>query len=233
MPQIHPNQRVFLDQDSFATTLLLTVVDEYGLECLEWSPETVQLHIIEDFGVDIRQELLDRLFAAMLLTTSNFFYRSLPSFINICNVLSGTSYDPNVFDPADPYETAWGLTEASLIYPAGQEEVFDDQVTGYISESLAGIGLSNIPKIFLPYLQEGSLPKVNNDTFEEDASLLEAVYANQTSNANDIDLAVQRSLHKLIQQVDLLQLRNGQARDSVLKAIHDNDNDSENDNANK
>ena len=77
------------DPDSFALTLITIFVDTYGMEALAWAPETVRLEIIDDFQVDLPQENFDKLMAAMHLSQTDEFYVSLPTFIEICNVLNG------------------------------------------------------------------------------------------------------------------------------------------------
>jgi len=63
----------------------------------------------------VPQEAMDQLMCAAVIAHTNAFFDDLPSFIDVCNVLSGTPASPQVFDPADIYEIAWGLTEAYII----------------------------------------------------------------------------------------------------------------------
>lgn len=121
--QIKPNKgkeafkQVWLSEQSYATTLLLCYMDAYGSEGLDWDPMTIRHEIEEDYGVKLPNKSFNKLMAAINIATTDQFYTSLPDFIDLCNVLSGDVLDPRWFDPADPGECAWGMTEAMFISP--------------------------------------------------------------------------------------------------------------------
>src|SRR4051812_29132260 len=116
-------QRVLQDPESYATTLLVLLVDRFGTEALSWAPETIRTEMASEYGVALPPACFDRLMAAVTVITTDYFYKSLTRFIDLCNVLSfGGTFDPSVFDPADPYECAWGISEALLLSPPEEDE---------------------------------------------------------------------------------------------------------------
>ena len=53
------------------------------------------------------------------------------------NVLAGSEFDPETFDPADSAECAWAVTEALLLSPPDERDtqpVFSDEIRKYIQE---------------------------------------------------------------------------------------------------
>ena len=71
------------------TTVLITIfVETYGTEGFQWSPETIQMELEEDFNVTMPRANLDRLMTGINLLLSDDFYKSLPDFVNYCNILS-------------------------------------------------------------------------------------------------------------------------------------------------
>ena len=112
---------VWKNESSYATTLLLCYIDSYGTEGLEWDPMTIRHEIEEDNNIRLSNKNFNKLMAAINVATTDQFYTSLPEFIDLCNILSGDVLDPRWFDPADPGECAWGITEALFISPPDRD----------------------------------------------------------------------------------------------------------------
>ncbi len=149
-------KRVWQNPDSFATTLLALFIDTYGTEGLDWDPMTIQSEIEQDFGVKVERSVFDRLMAGIAILTTDSFYKSLPDFIALCNVLAGDSYDPAVFDPADSAEIAWGMSEGMLISPPedDEENPFSEDIVNYIAQTLKSEGLLTPPDVLKVGMKE-------------------------------------------------------------------------------
>ena len=111
----NPMQEMWRSPETFASVLLAVYLDRFGTEALDWDPTTATLEIEQEFDVDLPQDSLDKLMVAVQILTTDRFYKSLPDFITFCNVLSGDDYRPDMWDPADAEEVAWGVTEAMII----------------------------------------------------------------------------------------------------------------------
>jgi hypothetical protein len=82
-------RKVLTNRNSFVTTLLTVLLDVWGTEALEWTPETIKMELEDDFGIKLPPVILDRIMAGIIILTTDEFYQSLPDFIELTNVLNG------------------------------------------------------------------------------------------------------------------------------------------------
>jgi hypothetical protein len=225
--EIKPNKgkeaqkQVWLSEQSYATTLLLCYMDAYGSEGLEWDPMTIRHEIEEDFGIKLPNKSFNKLMAAINIAASDQFYTSLPDFIDLCNVLSGDVLDPRWFDPADPSECAWGMTEVMFISPPDKEDEnpFSQDIVGYIAEALKSHGIQNPPDVLKVGLRDDAAQIAENvaQTFSDDPEMYSAIWKVQQEKSEDIRTYVKQNLRSLVDQIEKLQLNNGNAADAVKK----------------
>jgi hypothetical protein len=187
-------------------------LDRFGSEGLTWDPTTISLEIEEDFDVDLPQLALDKLMVAIQILTTDRFYKSLPDFISFCNVLSGDPYRPDMWDPADSEEVAWGVTEALLIYPPEDDdpEPFTDEIRAYIGAVLDSEGLVNPPDILRIALRQARVSP-NIGDFSDDPMMFNAVYDLEEGKRQDIEQTVRLRTKLLVAQLRALNLKNGSA----------------------
>lgn len=225
--QVKPNKgleamrQVWLSEQSYATTLLLCYIDTYGSEGLDWDPMTVRHEIEEDFNIKLPSKSFNKLMAAINVATTDQFYTSLPEFIDLCNVLSGDVLDPRWFDPADPGECAWGITEAMFISPPDKEDEnpFSQDIVGYIAEALKAHGIQNPPDVLKIGLRgdAGQVAENVAQTFSDDPEMYSAVWKVQQEKSDEIRAFVKSNLRGLIDQIGKLSLKNGNAADAVKR----------------
>jgi hypothetical protein len=214
-------RKVWQDQHSFATTLLTLFIDTYGTEALQWDPLTIQTEIERDFDVKLSRSLFDRLMAGIAVLSTDSFFKSLPDFINLCNVISGSPFDPTVFDPADAGECAWGMTEALMISPPDddEQEPFAQEIVDYISEVLKNEGILTPPDILRVGLKgdyAGLADKIKYD-FSDDPEMFQAIFETEKAKADDINSVVKERLRLLVQQLESTPLDNGDSSEVVKK----------------
>lgn len=212
---------VWQDQGSFATTLLILFIDQYGTEAFKWDPLTIQSEVESDFSVKLTRAVFDRLMAAIAVVSTDAFFNALPDFINLCNILSGDSYDPTVFDPADAGECAWGMTEALMLSPPDDddENPFTEQIVGYIAETIKSEGILTPPDILRVGLRDdskGLIDKVRYD-FSDDPEMFNAIFDTEKSKTDDINNMVKARLRTLVQQLQDLPLTNGDSTEIAKK----------------
>ena len=207
------------NKDTFASVLLTLYLDKFGTEALNWDPTTMTLEIEEEFNVDLPQLALDKLITAIQILTTDRFFKSLPDFIAFCNVLSGDTYRPDMWDPADAEEVAWGLTEALMIYPPGddEEEPFNEEIRAYIGATLDREGLINPPDILRIALREARVSPSIED-FSDDPQMFSAIYDLEEGKRADIEQTIRERTTLLAAQLAALQLDNG-ATDKVVSAL--------------
>jgi len=206
---------------AFTTTLLTVFVDNYGTEGFTWAPETIQMEINDDFNITIHPANLDRLMAGINIITSDDFYKSLPDFVNYCNILSGDTYDPRNWDPADAAEVAWGVTEALLLSPPEDTDdaPFTEEITGYIGLVLDAEGIINAPDILRIATRADQQSFVNQE-FSDDPIMYNSIYTLEATKTEEINNAVKANLKSLAQQLSSLPLRSGSANEAVANMLN-------------
>jgi hypothetical protein len=210
--------RALGDEQSFATTLLVIVADEYGLEAFSgseaWHPTTLRMEVLESFGVEMPPINGDKLAAAIDIVTSDNFFRRLTVFNTYCNVLSGTPPDFTSFDPADIYEVAWGLTEALLLSPAEEdEEPFADEIRHYIGRLVSDAGLLEPPDI----LRLGII-EPRYDTMPDDPDGFADAFKMQAEDSEEVTVWLRERVTLLADQLGSLVLDNG-STDELVRRI--------------
>lgn len=204
-------RQAWTDPDSLAFTLITLFLDSYGTEGLRWDPVTIVAEIEDDFRVALPQLCADRLMVAIQLLTTDVFYKSLPDFIQFCNVLGGTPFNPQLWDPADELEVAWGITEALLISPPDDddEEPFSDEIRAYIGAVLDERGMMNAPDILRIALRDPQLAANVQGDFSDDPEMFGAIYDFEADKTNDVNNAVRNGLRAMRTQVQDLPLNTG------------------------
>lgn len=212
-------QEAWKSRDTFASVLLTLFLDKFGTEALTWDPTTITLEIEDEFDVELPQISLDKLFVGIQILTTDRFYKSLPDFITFCNVLSGDTYRPDMWDPADAEEVAWGVTEALLIYPPEDDDdaPFTDEIRAYIGTVLDQEGLINPPDILRIALRQARInPSI--DDFSDDPTMFNAVYDLEEGKRADIEHTIRMRTKTLAAQFRALRLENGQV-DQIVKML--------------
>jgi hypothetical protein len=202
------------DPESFATTLAAIFLDEYGTTGLSWAPETIAMELRDDFGVEPPPANFGRLMAGITLLTTDRFYKELPTFVTLCNVLSGDSVNPGMWDPADALECAWGITEALLLGPPedGDDEPFCDDIRYYVGHVLHDEGILDPPDVLQIALREPPHRRALEQAARHaaaDPRIGDAIKRLEVHKTQEITDNVRDSLDRLITQVQGLSLSNG------------------------
>jgi len=202
----HAARKLFTEDSSFATALVIATTHMYGTEALEWDPATLQAELQDDLDIHILPVNMDKLMAGITIVTTDKFHSSLPDFIDLCNTLSGSPFNPEIFDPADSYEVAWGVVESAILWP-NTETKMSPEIPAYIEATLENEGLIGSPKVL-----EGLVPtyklNVEPEGFADDPTMYSAVFQTQKDKTKDIDDAVIKNLQLLAEQIDSLKISN-------------------------
>lgn len=204
-------RQALVDPNSFATTLLVALLDNYGTEMFSWSPETIHMEAQQDYSFEWPQANFDRLMAAIAIVVTDRFFKSLPDFVELCNILSGSPATPGVFDLADASDCAWGMTEALLLSPPDQDdpEPFTDEIRAYVAKMVNREGIITPPDILrMGLFDKDHRVKVQND-FSEDPELYASIWETEKGKTDDINDLMKERLTLLIQQLSNLKLTNG------------------------
>jgi hypothetical protein len=199
------------------------VDDPPAENCYTWHPSTILLEVRDDFGIELPRANFDRLMAGIHLVTSDAFYKSPPTFVEICNVLNGGLYDPSTWDPADALECAWGITEAMLLAPpdANDDEPFSPEVRAYIGAALDHEGILDPPDVLRIAIRNGG----NNQAAKiysrfADPEVREAIARTEAAKVGEINDRIKSNLRTLVAQLEALQLAHGDARALAGRLAH-------------
>ncbi len=215
-------------RDTLAISLLVLFLDQYGhLEdedgqtqaCLQWDPETIELELESDLDCQVPMISLHKLMASIVVFTTDRFYRNLDDFIKISNVLSGSEFDHESFDPADAAECAWGITEAMLTHPPDDDESepFAPEIVSYISKVIEDECIIDPPDV----LRIGGTSTDTNLPAEwsDDPDMFSAFYHSQKSKSDDIRAILRSRLRLLVQQLESLPLVRGETENVIEKLL--------------
>lgn len=200
---------ILTNSDTYATTLLVWAIECYGTECLKWSPSTIKLELEQQFGCRLPKDNFDKLVAAVIIVTSDMFFKNVSRFIPLANVLAGDDFDPDEFEKADVVECAWAVTESLLLNPPDEDdpEPFSDEVRHYIGQVLHDEGFVAPPDILKIALDADHSDWIKE--FADDQELMAEINANQQSKAEEVNTILKDGLAELIQQLQSLPLRHG------------------------
>jgi hypothetical protein len=204
---------------TFGIVLLTAFLDRFGVEGLDWDPATIVLEVEDEFNVDLPQCAIDKLMTAINILTTDSFYNNLPDFITFCNILSGDTYRPDMFDPADSAEIAWGITEGLLIAPPEEDAdgPFSDEIRGYIGAVLDSEGIINAPDVLQIALRRANVSDAANQ-FSDDPDMFNAIYDTEAGKSSEINGILQQKAIMLVEQLQALELVNGKT-DGVVKTL--------------
>lgn len=219
MPSDKMMQAMWTSPQTFGIVLLTVFLDRFGVEGLDWDPNTITLEVEEEFDVDLPQCVFDKLMTAISILTSDTFYRSLPDFITFCNVMSGDTYRPDTFDPADSSEVAWGITEGLLISPPEDDAdgPFSDEIRAYVGAVLDREGIINAPDVLQIALRQANVSDAAAQ-FSDDPDMFTAIYEVEAGKSDEINKIILEKVNMLLGQLKAIKLQNG-ATDSVVRML--------------
>lgn len=218
MPIVMKSRNEFWkDEASFATTLVAGLLNEFGTEALSWAPPSILTIVNEELNVTIPERNFDKLMVGVALLTTDVFYKSLPDFITMCNVMSGSSVVVDSFDPADLMECAWGITEAFMLATPDDddENPFDDQIVRYIGSRLDYEGILQAPGVLKLGLRNNDPISEVRYTFSDDPLMFQSIWESSQESSAYLDAAVRERTMTLLQQLAKLPLEDAEMAENL------------------
>ena len=195
-----------------ATTLVALLVDEFGTDAFAWEPETIRLQLRDVYGVDVPQVNMDKLLGLITALKTNLFYIDIDAFTHITNALNDSRSDFNTFDPVDPDEAAWAVTEVLLNDPPAPEENVNDRFSPEIRKYIGAI--LDQDKILQPpdQLAMAIMPPAPvadaEETFADDPIIYTTFYKMSQKKLQDVLQYVRNRSLVLINQLQDVPLQN-------------------------
>ncbi len=200
------------DPQAFGTTMLIactSLLEDDGnpLAFLDWDPETIQAELAQ-YG-DVPQANFNKLMSAIRVVTTNDFQRSLPAFIEVCDALYDGRVNPAVFDPAGTLEIAWGVVEATLLWPPDDNDASEEyhpEILGYIAQTVKHEGYSVPPDgvlMLVPELKDQWSQVAESLT--DDPEMLQTVRGVSQEKTDDANADTMERLTLMLEQLAKLQ----------------------------
>lgn len=184
----------------FATTAISIALDELGWQLLSWVPETIAIELQRLYG-DLPLTTMNRIFAAQTLMTTDFFYKSWPTFVLICNTLFHGNADDSI---ADLQEIDWAVTEAQILnpQPIPSPGLLSSDVKTYIELAINDAGLLRSPTILkLVGIDYDKTPEAYT-AYASDPTFFSALQQNEAALREQYDLDVLNILRRLTVQLN-------------------------------
>jgi len=218
---------VFTRPDMHASCLLLMAVDSWGLECLQWEPETITTAVRDEFGVTIDSLNYDKLQAAISLVGSNLYHKSPGAFCAINKAFSFKPVNSSEFNICSLDDVLWGTTEAKLLEGPEEyvEQGFTHDISRYVGQLLEAEGVTTPPSnlAFAEY-SEGIQEAMNEAEFT-DVIGWKMTMQREEEEIEDMNSFMGINLMRLFKQLKKLPLRNSPEIqdniDEMLKSIKD------------
>lgn len=199
-------KEIFLSTDSFGTSLLISMIDTFGIECLAWEPETIEIELEKYTGCDIPEENLDRLQSAMSVLSSNLFFVSLEAFNLTCNALNFSKVSGTTFIPADIEDIMWGITEASLLLGVdANKNEFSRDIRIYVGKILESEGILDPPSI-LQFADLKKMPMPDAELVSDLPDLSSMFSAGLADTRAELDTWALKKIDALFTQIGNIKL---------------------------
>ncbi len=203
--------RLFHGDDVFGTTLLTFCIDRFGLECLDWTPSTLQHELAEDYRIRLDKFNFGKLMAAMSIVQTDDFFQRQPMFCTLTEALCGNGLRFDIVALPDTRECAWAITEAMLLLPDeeyGTEQLFVPEISAFIGKLLREEGLYSPPNVLR--VAAGSYFQPDYDSLAlGNPTEATGILGAKQDDADDMADDTQLLLRQLMAQLQQLPLENG------------------------
>ena len=108
-------QAAFNDPGLFCTSALALVVDNFGVEALQWEPEAIEMEIEDRFDIKVNRLLSDKLHAAISFLSSDLYHKSVEAFLAINAAFNFRYVQDTIMNNCDAEAIMWGVTEARML----------------------------------------------------------------------------------------------------------------------
>jgi hypothetical protein len=201
MSEFYEIRKKILHRDCYGTTAILIAIDDLGIECLQWIPETIVKRLDKIYG-DLPVTTYNKLFAAQTVITTDFYYRLLDHFHTINNCLFHGTMDDAI---TDSVEFAWGLVETQILMPhpipADPKDLFSNDILQYLDILWKHEGLLKSPHCY----SIGGFVFNNMDTvlnaFIGDKAFYEGLWNAAAHKALMIDMFVREKIRDLMYEL--------------------------------
>ena len=172
------------DKNTFTTTLMAIMYQEYGTEFLDWDPLTINLSIKRDFKVTPSQDNKDKIQAGSIIIGDVSFYQDFEVFATACGVVAMSGYSTDTLVPPDLDDVAWTCLEAKLLDDEFSGNMFSDDIKRYVGILLDEEGIYDPPSL-LDFAVYPKGRRISDSLVAEDETLSKAMLSMQKDKKRD------------------------------------------------
>lgn len=185
---------------TFASPVILWLVDQHGPDALSFEPETVA-EALYAVNPKTRRGIVDRVNAGLGLLSSDLFWTDPFVFGMVCRTLSRHKF-PTANAPST-LDLAWGITEAAMLVLEDSEGVgisFSSGVKTFIQSTVKSDGLLVMPAALK------NITKVAAEFRLDDPEIYAARQQEADADAANIDAAISGMIIELFKQIKSLRM---------------------------
>lgn len=185
------------DDDTLATPIILYLVDNLGIDALEYEPETIAEYLTR-IEPKTSRRLLDRVNAGLGLFTSDLFWTDPIIFGVVCRALNRKSANTGSEPELD--DIVWGVHEAQLLLGDPEETTarFSDSIVAFVHYMFKLNGVYSMPKSLIDWF--GDVPF---NLPIDDPTIAEARQAESDEFAAELDAAASQKMMNCLKQISV------------------------------
>lgn len=196
---------------SYGSVLLGLAVREFGVECIEWDPETLALEFKDSFGVELNSVVKNQLNAMMTMLATDMWEQDPVVFNFVANALGDGASSMARLEVANPCEIAWALVEYSIVdrpekFDPPEEQVenkLSPEVTAFIGNVLKNNAVR--PNGLFSFLKNKY--DIDYSGWADDPIVAQVMYKESEKSYSDVEEYVRHNLKQLTEQLSQLQLQ--------------------------
>lgn len=203
-------QQFLTDNNTFVSSITLLLVDQFGLEFMQFEPQAIQMDIEETFNIKVDRYLKDKIEAGFTLLSNDLYFKSIEGFNIINSVMNLKVPSMKDFTMTDLEDVMWGVTEARLLLgdEIWAEADISHDVRLYTGKLLAEEGITTPPKI-LSFAEFNPVEMDNRDIIlAGDAALTQAYWERQDIAISELETWAKNRLSMLFEEAKQLPLNN-------------------------
>ena len=213
------------DKETFTTTILVILYNQYGAEFFNWDPSTIAIQIKEDFGNTPTNNCRNKIQAGSSLITTDLYFKSLETFSIVNNTLNFNVSSTNTFMPANLDDCMWGCTETSILLGEDySSDQYSHNVARYAGYLLDEEGIYKPPAVLKFAEYPDVAPGNDRSNLAEDPVLFTTFWKDQEDTSLYLEILIQKRLREMLVQIQQLPFKDIQTdfTKGLLEKIQEN-----------
>lgn len=197
------------DPDLFTSSAVIILVDNFGMDCINWEPETLYAEIHDRFGIKPTPSLADKVNGGCAFLASDLYHKSLEAFLACNKVFNFKMVNERVLPYNSLDDVMWGVTEGRLL--EGPEDFakagFSHDIAGYVARILSVEGITKPPESLSFAEFDPSEVDMRDAALAGDVIAAEAYWQRQDGQSRQLSQYANARMEALKAQLNALPLK--------------------------